>query len=122
VTGDADTIDVEYAMTDIALIRAMEAGFIQKRSGRTPKKTLAALLSAITSGKRTDRVELPRGVFIRTRSAGHLLAALGLHSPDVHCGSLGELVGTSKSDKDELQRRGAQALLAEHLSAISPDF
>jgi hypothetical protein len=122
VSCEADAIEITYAVTDMALLCAMEAGLITKRVGGTMKRaTIGALIDATVTGKRTDRVYIPRNAFVRTRSSGHLLAALGLHSADVHCGDLGGLVGMAKSD-ESLTQRGARALLVEHMRAISPDF
>ena len=50
------------------------------------------------------------------------LEALGLHSPDVHCGDLGGIVAMAMPERRPGQRAGARQLLGRHLRAISPDF
>lgn len=123
VKVEGDSLDVSYAVADIALMCAMREGFVTKNSGvKIQPQTLRTVIDQTVEGKRTERVGVPLGAFIRARSAGHLLGALGLHAPDVNCGDLGRLVAMARSDGDENQRKGARALLAEHLRAISPDF
>jgi hypothetical protein len=123
VTVEQGFLDVSYAVTDIALMCAMREGFITKRSGvKIQPATLREVIDQAVAGKRTESVGVPLGAFVRARSPGHLLAALGLHAPDVECGDLGAIVAMAMSDEDENQRKGARALLTKHLRAISQDF
>lgn len=116
-------LDVSYAVTDIAIIAALECKLIRKVSGTKPaRKALSRIIEDVAKGDRSQRVVVPRGAFIRVRTPGHLLAALGLHATEVQCGDLVQLVTTAKSAATEAERAGATMLLVKHMTALSPDF
>jgi hypothetical protein len=78
-TGHPNYLDISYFYTDIFVITALELGVV-RRERKINRSVFAKFRSSLQNGKSTEKIAVPKSLFVKAKGPEHLLGLLAFHN------------------------------------------
>lgn len=111
IDDSSGNVEVSYMYVDIFTLIAFHQKVIKKAKNSPKQETIDNFMSNLFSGKRSDRIEIPKSLLLTAKTPDHLLSLLSLHSPVTPGGGLNHFIHSFTKQKFETKTNEQQMMV-----------